>query len=84
MRGAGPRGSDPLFPRAMVAGALGGFVFVVALVGCAGMEWWLATLYLGLIGVWAVVLARARAEGGTPVVYMHPYEQTPPGDDHVH
>jgi len=71
---AGP--GDPMRARTMVIGAVLGFAVVCGVVVAAGMPPWLAVVYMGLTWSFALVLARARAEGGAPVVYMFPYEQT--------
>jgi hypothetical protein len=76
VRGDEPEEGDPMSPRAMAVGSVAGFAIVVAIVVAAGMPLWLALVYLGLTWAFALVLARARAEGGAPVVYMFPFEQT--------
>lgn len=54
-------------------GAALGFVGSVAFCRAAGMEVWLAVLYLGVLTSVAVVYARLRAEAGAPLVWAYPY-----------
>ena len=75
VRGEPPAPGDPMRPRTMVVGGALGYALVCGIAVAAGMPPWLAITYMGLIWAIALVLARARAEGGAPVVYMFPYEQ---------
>lgn len=54
---------------ATVGGALGTLFFLTS----AGLESWLAILYLGIILLVAVVYARARAETGVPLNWLYPF-----------
>jgi len=55
----------------VVVGIFGLVVFLVT----AGMELWLAGLYLGILLLVALVYARVRAETGVPLVWAFPYGQ---------
>jgi hypothetical protein len=54
-------------------GAAAGFVGAVVFCRAAGMAWWLAAVYLGLLTSVAIVYARLRAEAGAPLVWAFPY-----------
>lgn len=55
--------------------ALLGFGYQLTWAISAGMVWWLAVLFLGLIVCFAVVYARIRAETGAPIWYLFPFWQ---------
>lgn len=52
-----------------------GFLYQLAWAVSAGMVWWLAVLFLGLIVCFAVVYSRIRAETGAPIWYLFPFWQ---------
>ncbi len=56
---------------ALVVGIGGMLVFMIA----AGMQPWLAALYLGILLLVALTYARIRAEAGIPLVWAYPYGQ---------
>jgi len=67
--------NEPLPYRLAAWGVLFGFVFIVGWCIVAGMAWWTAILYIGLILSFATVYARIRAETGAPYVWLFPYYQ---------
>ena len=64
---------EPLSHRTAVMMALGGFGFMLAFAMKAGMWWWTALIYFGLILLFALVYARARAEAGAAMVWLCPF-----------
>lgn len=54
---------------ALILGVGGVFLFWTA----AGMEPWLAALYLGIVMLVGIVYARARAETGVPLLWSYPF-----------
>jgi len=56
---------------ALVVGIGGMLLFMIT----AGMQPWLAALYLGLLLLVALTYARVRAEAGIPLVWAYPYSQ---------
>ncbi|MBM3500118.1 MAG: hypothetical protein FJX74_15790 [Armatimonadetes bacterium] len=65
-----PRAASYRWP---LIGAVLGFVGAVAFCRAAGMEVWLAVLYLAVLTSVSVVYARLRAEAGAPLVWAYPY-----------
>lgn len=66
-------GDEPLSNRTAVLLALGGFAYMLIFAMRAGMWWWTALLYFGLILLFALVYARARAEAGAAMVWLFPF-----------
>jgi len=64
---------EPMSARTAVLCAFGGFAFMVIFALRAGMWWWTALLYFGLILLFALVYARARAEAGAAMVWLFPF-----------
>jgi hypothetical protein len=64
---------EPMSARTAVLCALGGFAFMVAFAIKAGMWWWTALIYFGLVLLFALVYARARAEAGAAMVWLFPF-----------
>jgi len=67
--------SEVLSWQLALCGALGGFLLLCLFLVAAGMDLWLAVLYLGIIVLFALVYARARAEAGAPMVWLFPWYQ---------
>lgn len=65
--------NEPLSYRGAVFMALGGFAFMLAFAIVAGMWWWTALIYFGLVLLFALVYARARAEAGAAMVWLFPF-----------
>ncbi|MEN6549865.1 MAG: DUF6785 family protein [Armatimonadia bacterium] len=65
--------NEPLSHRQAVLMAFGGFGFMVAFAMKAGMWWWTALIFFGLIMLFALVYARARAEAGAAMVWLFPF-----------
>ncbi|MFQ6097330.1 MAG: DUF6785 family protein [Armatimonadota bacterium] len=63
--------------RLAVAGAVGGFLFVVLLCTAAGMTWTTALTYVGLSFAAAITYARVRAQTGVPISYCLPRRDVP-------
>ncbi len=55
--------------------AIGGFLAMVIFAQRAGMLLWTALIYFGLILLFALVYARARAEAGAAMVWLFPFYQ---------
>ncbi len=75
-----PNTEDPNYPRVKRNRqysllAVLGFGYQLAWAISAGLTWWVAVLYLGLIVAFAVVYARIRAETGAPIWYLFPFWQ---------
>lgn len=74
------RRGEPLSPaeraarNAVLAGFLG-FGYMVWWLWRAGMGWWVAALYMGLIVAFAFVYSRIRAETGAPLMFLFPFWQ---------
>jgi hypothetical protein len=66
--------SDRVAGRAVLAAA-GGFAYMVGWSALAGMGWWVAVLYFGIIVGFALVYARIRAETGAPLMFLFPFWQ---------
>lgn len=64
---------EPMSYRAAFLCAIGGFAVMMALAIQAGMYWWTALIYFGLILLFALVYARARAEAGAAMVWLFPF-----------
>ncbi len=61
--------------RWLLAGLVVGIGGMLLFMITAGMEPWLAALYLGLLLLVALTYARIRAEAGVPLVWAYPYGQ---------
>ncbi len=66
---------EPMSYRWAVIAAVGGFAAMVAFAAKAGMLVWTASIYFGLILLFAMVYARARAEAGAAMVWLFPFYQ---------
>lgn len=66
--------SERVSARACLAG-LAAFGYMVWWAARAGMGWWVAALYFGLIISFAIVYARIRAETGAPLMFLFPFWQ---------
>ena len=66
---------EPMPYRLAVLGAIAGFLGMVIFATQAGMWLWTAALYFGLILLFALVYARARAEAGAAMVWLFPFYQ---------
>lgn len=66
---------EPLSYRTALVGAAGGFGLLWAFGVAAGLSWWVAPLYFGLLLGFAAVYARIRAECGVPNIWLFPYWQ---------
>jgi len=64
---------EPLTHRTAVLMAVGGFLFMLAFAIKAGMWWWTALIFFGLVMLFALVYARARAEAGAAMVWLFPF-----------
>jgi len=68
------RDADAGEGRWLLIGA-GSAAFLVLFCVVAGMSLWLAALYMGILVLFAIVYARARAEAGAPMVWLFPFWQ---------
>lgn len=64
---------EPVSYRGAVFMAVGGFAFMLAFAIYAGMWWWTAFIYFGLVLLFGLVYARARAEAGAAMVWLFPF-----------
>lgn len=64
---------EPMSYRTAVFMAIGGFAAMMIIALQAGMWWWTAAIYFGLILIFALVYARARAEAGAAMVWLFPF-----------
>ncbi len=67
--------NEPMSYRGAIIAAVGGFVVMVVFAAKAGMLLWTASIYFGLILLFAMVYARARAEAGAAMVWLFPFYQ---------
>jgi len=73
---SGPDDSnEPMSYRWAVISAVGGFIAMVVFAAKAGMLVWTASIYFGLVLLFALVYARARAEAGAAMVWLFPWYQ---------
>lgn len=63
----------PMSYRMAYLACFGGFAGMVVFAVAAGMWWWTAIIYFGLILLFAMVYARARAEAGAAMVWLFPF-----------
>jgi hypothetical protein len=63
----------PMSYRMAYLAFFGGFAGMVIFAVAAGMWWWTALIYFGLILLFAMVYARARAEAGAAMVWLFPF-----------
>jgi len=74
--GEGPDDSnEPMSYRWALVSAVGGFAGMVLFAAKAGMLVWTAGIYFGLVLLFALVYARARAEAGAAMVWLFPWYQ---------
>jgi hypothetical protein len=66
---------EPIPYRLAVIGAVAGFAGMMLFATRAGMWGWTAGIYFGLILLFAIVYARARAEAGAAMVWLYPFYQ---------
>lgn len=66
---------EPMSYRWALLAAVGGFAVMVLFAARAGMLMWTALIYFGLILLFALVYARARAEAGAAMVWLFPFYQ---------
>lgn len=71
----GSRSTEQAAPRWAVVGLAGSFAFVCWFCTAAGMHWWAAVAYLGVVLVTALVCGRIRAEAGIPLIWLFPFYQ---------
>jgi hypothetical protein len=75
-RGAeGHEWADPMTPRLALGGLVCGFVALCAWYHLAGMTWWVAMIFLGLIVLFATIFTRGRAESGVAYTASFPFWQ---------
>jgi hypothetical protein len=67
--------ADPLTPRLALIGALCGFAGLCLWYYLAGMSWWVAVIFFGLIILFATVFTRGRAESGVASTASFPFWQ---------
>ncbi|HJN14151.1 MAG TPA: DUF6785 family protein, partial [Armatimonadota bacterium] len=67
--------ADPMTPRLALAGAACGFVALCAYYMLAGMSWWVAAIFFGLIIIFATIFTRGRAESGVAYTASFPFWQ---------
>lgn len=65
--------NEPLSHRTAILMAGGGFLFMLGFAIKAGMWWWTALVFFGLVLLFALVYARARAEAGAAMVWLFPF-----------
>jgi len=73
--GVGPHTAHHTPDAFALLAALAGFGYMVWWLWRAGMGWWVAVLYLGLIVSFALVYSRIRAETGAPLMFLFPFWQ---------
>lgn len=66
---------EPMSYRWALIAAVGGFAVMVLFAMRAGMLLWTAAIYFGLILLFSLVYARARAEAGAAMVWLFPFYQ---------
>jgi Family of unknown function (DUF6785)/Domain of unknown function (DUF6784) len=66
---------DPLSPRLAVGGAICGFAALCLWYYLAGMTWWVAAVFFGLIILFATIFTRGRAESGVAYTASFPFWQ---------
>lgn len=66
---------EPMSYRLAVWGGIASAVVILIWVTSAGMALWTALVYFGLIILFALVYARARAEAGAAMVWLFPFYQ---------
>lgn len=66
---------EPIPYRVAVMGALVGVAGMIVFATRAGMWLWTAAVYFGLVLLFAIVYARARAEAGAAMVWLFPFYQ---------
>jgi len=64
---------EPLPYKVAVFGILGGTLFLIAYLTLAGMSLWVSILLLFLMYITALVYTRIRAEVGTPMMLLYPF-----------
>ncbi|MGD8241149.1 MAG: hypothetical protein PVH68_21525, partial [Armatimonadota bacterium] len=69
------RWADPMSPRLALGGAVCGFVAVCLWYCLAGMSWWVAAIFFGLIILFAAIFTRGRAESGVAYTASFPFWQ---------
>ncbi|MFO7945638.1 MAG: DUF6785 family protein [Armatimonadota bacterium] len=67
--------NEPMSYRWAVISTIVGFAVMVFIAWKAGMLLWTAGVYFGLILLFALVYARARAEAGAAMVWLFPFYQ---------
>jgi hypothetical protein len=69
--GVGEKASDPMEPGrwTVVLFLVGVGALMFAMIG-AGMVWWLALIFLVMVIVRGLVMARVRAQAGMPIIYF--------------
>ena len=67
--------ADPLSYRIALIGAVCGFAFLCLWYIMAGMTWWVAVGFFGLIILFATIFTRGRAESGLASLASFPYWQ---------
>jgi len=76
---AGEHGShpwaDPLSPRLALGGAVCGFTALCLWYCAAGMSWWVAVIFFGLLILFATIFTRGRAESGVAYTASFPFWQ---------
>lgn len=66
-------GKDGLSHRSIFFGLCCGFLYVCWFATRAGMAWWLAAEYMGVVLAVALVYGRIRGQTGVPLVWLFPF-----------
>ncbi|PIY38942.1 MAG: hypothetical protein COZ05_19920 [Armatimonadetes bacterium CG_4_10_14_3_um_filter_59_10] len=64
--------AEPMSYRLALIVFVAAMAYLVFWCTAAGMVWWLATLYMGFIAIFALVYGRIRAETGVPYAILYP------------
>jgi len=67
--------ADPMTPRFALIGLVCGFIALCAFYNAAGMSWWVAAIFFGLIVLFATIFTRGRAESGVAATSSFPFWQ---------
>lgn len=63
---------EPFAPGGLtLAGLVAGIAALLLILGSSGMVWWFAAIFLGLVLVRVLVMARIRSQAGIPNIYLH-------------
>ncbi len=70
-----PAAAPEGIPRWALPGLIGGFLFLELFCVAAGMAPWVPALYLLIVLLTALVVARIRAAAGVPLIWLFPFYQ---------